>query len=298
MITPALAEITQQFPVLKLQVTIKLLQDTQLPSFKGSMLHGWFGHALKAASEKAFYICYGDHDVRQPKPYMITPNGDHKTHWKNGECYSFEISLFGDATQLVDEIFTAIHIGEKMGLGAKRTPFKVLSIASVTANGLVAGVHPTPLYNYISHLQPTARNLAGQSTEFAFNCTTPLRLKHRGSILKQGQNSSSFWSNAALRRMVQLGQFWVNDNEGLYDALYSEFQVASKCDVSNELYFEDWQRFSLKESKQLPFGGLKGQVSFFGECAHLIPLFKCMEVLHLGSKTTFGLGKIELISGY
>ena len=43
------------------------------------------------------------------------------------------------------------------------------------------------------------------------------------------------------------------------------------------------------------FDGLKRQVSYFGEIAPALPWLQIGEKLNVGGKTTFGLGKYQLI---
>jgi len=102
--------------------------------------------------------------------------------------------------------------------------------------------------------------------------------------------------NAILRRLTQLSRFWVTDNEDLINDLYAQRPQFIQCETTSHCYFEDWQRFSKKEQTHLPFGGLKGQMSYFGEISQTLPLLIIGEQLHVGAKTTFGLGKYQLIS--
>ena len=81
----ALTLIAQQCDLLKLRIHIQLKKETILPAFKGSMLHGWLGHALKHVDDRAYHALYGEHDNQQPKPYIICPSEDHKTqYWSGG----------------------------------------------------------------------------------------------------------------------------------------------------------------------------------------------------------------------
>jgi hypothetical protein len=292
--TPAFQHLVSSFNLLKLNITIQFQQDAVLPAFKGSMLHGWFGHALKAADERAFFVCYGEHDNQQPKPYVICPNEDHKTHWKKGELFTFELTLFGEATQLADKLFIALKMGESLGFGAQRTPFKVLSIASVTPNGLKVGIQEMTLADAIA-IAPFNPYHEGEK-ELAITFTTPVRIKYRGNVCRTDIPDLDFLINQLLRRLVQLSRFWVIDDKELFDAVYSERPVIRHHQVTNHCYFEDWQRFSQKNREHLPFGGLKGQVSFWGDINHSILLLKVGELLHIGGKTTFGLGKYQLIT--
>jgi len=189
----ALQALASNFKLLKLKIFIQLEQDAVFPAFKGSMLHGWFGHALKQADEKAFFICYGEHSGQQPKPYIICPSDDHKTHWQKGEVLSFDISLFGDATKLIDFVFSALKMGEKIGLGAKRIPFNVISMSTITANGLKTGVHTKTLEYYLNNKLDTPPAIA--ETEIAIAINTPMRLKYHKQIIK---NKHLHWSYSSM----------------------------------------------------------------------------------------------------
>jgi hypothetical protein len=292
--TTHFGHLVSNFKLLKLAITIQFEHDAVLPAFKGSMLHGWFGHALKAADEQAFFICYGNHDNQQPKPYIICPSDDHKTHWRKGELYHFEISLFGEATKLVDKLFVAAKLGEKLGFGSQRIPFKVLSIASNTPRGLKVGAEVFSLADAlsVSHFDSICEN----EREVALTFMTPTRIKHQGDVCRHEIPNLNFLINQILRRLTQISRFWVLDDQELIDYIYNHKPTIRSHKVTNHCYFEDWQRFSQKNREHLPFGGLKGQVSFFGDISHVLPLLRIGELLHIGGKTTFGLGKYKLIA--
>ncbi len=289
-----LQQLTQEFSLLKLRVYIQFQQDTVLPAFKGSMLHGWFGHALKQADEQAFFICYGEHDNQQPKPYIITPNADHKTDWHQHEVFDFEITLFGSAIELVDSLFIALKIGERMGFGKNRTPFSVLSVSSVLPTNQQTGIHTYTLFDAISMQLDSSRELS-INHEIALQLITPLRMKHQGRIVKSNVPPLEFFLRQIQRRLILLSRFWVVDDSLLLEQVNQQLPLLGGFKSTAHCYFEDWQRYSLKEQKNLPFGGLKGQFSFCGEITESLPLLLIGEQLHIGGKTTFGLGKYKLI---
>ncbi|MEG3755226.1 CRISPR system precrRNA processing endoribonuclease RAMP protein Cas6 [Psychromonas arctica] len=290
----ALRQLTQQFSLLKLRVTIQFKQDTVLPAFKGSMLHGWFGHALKQADEHAFFVCYGEHGNQQPKPYIITPNGDHKTQWHKHELFDFEITLFGSAIELVDTLFIALKIGENMGFGNRRTPFSVVSISSILPTHQQTGIHPFTLFDAISS-QIESRQDFSINHEIALQLVTPLRMKHQGDIIKKSAPPLEFILKQIERRLILLSQYWVDDNATLFEQIRQQTPCLGAFESNAHCYFEDWLRYSHKAEKNLPFGGLKGQFSFCGEVTESLPLLIIGEQLHVGGKTTFGLGKYQLI---
>ncbi len=290
----ALNHLTQCFKMVKLLVTIQFEEDAQLPAFKGSMLHGWFGQSLKAADEQAYFICFAEHDNQQPKPYIISPSQDHKTHWQKGELYHFEICLFGQATDLVDALYVALKLGERLGLGSQRAPFKVLSITSNSPQFMQSGVHPFTLAEALKPYH--GLNNFNTQREVALNLLTPVRLKQAGKICHTGIAHLDFLSNQILRRLVLLSKFWVLDDQSLLDQIATQRPYIAPHATHNHCYFEDWQRYSKKSKEHLPFGGLKGQVSFSGEISAMLPILKIGELLHIGGKTTFGLGKYQLIA--
>ncbi|MUK39229.1 CRISPR system precrRNA processing endoribonuclease RAMP protein Cas6 [Aliivibrio fischeri] len=119
--------------------------------------------------------------------------------------------------------------------------------------------------------------------------------KRNGQITKEPIGDLNFWLNQTLRRLTQFTQFWVNDSQRLIDDLYAQ-QLPINIEASESYgYYEDWQRYSLKQKEQLPFGGVKGQVSFYVQLGLAPILLKIAEVIHIGGKTTFGLGKVKLI---
>lgn len=285
--TPALQELAGRFQLLQLQITLQLQQDSELPAFKGSMWHGWFGQLLKNSDEHAYFVCFGNHDQRQPKPYWLRPSGDHKTHWSKGELIQFELMLAGSSTELAPAIINALQT--PLGLGPKRTPVSLISVASVTPHGLEAGLCTVSL---LDHVVGTNSAVG----EMALQLHTPMRIKHQGKVLNQAPPALPQWLNLVLRRLTQLSRFWVCDDQALIDAVYQYPLRLGEYQQQHYCHFEDWRRYSRKEQTLLPFGGLKGQVSFCGEIGHAKPLLQLGQVLHLGSKTTFGLGHYQLIS--
>lgn len=284
-----LIHLCQHFKLLKLHITVQFERDTRLPAFKGSLLHGWLGHALQMTDPHAYHVFYGEHANQQPKPYALFPNDDHKTEWRKGELYRFEITLFGEATGLSQQVLDALILGRTHGWGANRVPIKLISVSSQTPYGRRAGIHTTYLSDYLPDI--TGEHV----TETAIEFITPVRVKYHGQLLHTLVNDSPFWLNHILRRLKQLTTFWVCDDPELINALYQAAQVSSDWQVQSSSYFEDWQRYSSKHNKLLPFGGVKGQLQFSGHVNSLAPWLAIGEQLHIGGKSTFGLGKYQLI---
>ncbi|EOA6548167.1 CRISPR system precrRNA processing endoribonuclease RAMP protein Cas6 [Vibrio vulnificus] len=292
-----LNELASRFELVRFRVSLLLKEDTQLPEFKGSMWHGWFGQVLKAYDGTVYHICFGHFEERQPKPYVVCPVGDNKCHWRKGELIQVEISLFGQACELAHRVVDAIiasTTNPNIGIGGRKVPYQLVSVASVTPEGLKAGLYKT----WLSDWAVGSFHHSSTPQELAMQFITPTRIKHHGQLVRYEVPNVGFWINHIIRRLVLLSQFWVLDNEHLVDAIYQEALSLTPPHLDNtesSVLWKDWKRYSKSSHEFQPFGGLVGHVSFFGELHSLVPYFKVGEQLQIGGKTTFGLGRYQLI---
>jgi len=58
MLSDKLLNALGEFPLIRLEFVIAFDSSTTLPSYNGSLVHGFLGHAIKAVNERAFQICY------------------------------------------------------------------------------------------------------------------------------------------------------------------------------------------------------------------------------------------------
>ncbi|MDW7548210.1 CRISPR system precrRNA processing endoribonuclease RAMP protein Cas6 [Pseudoalteromonas peptidolytica] len=288
-----LLTLTQHFPVLRLRFTLQLQAQAQLPDFKGSMFHGWIGQAIKQHDEKLFYILCAEHEGGQPKPYAIKLTDEHQQQWQKGELLSFDLMLFGEAVHLSQRVIDALSEGVRLGIGEYtsqgRSPVKLLSVASVLPGRILPGVVTTVLQDWIN------TELTDGQCELALHLKAPLRLKHKGAISADFLPELYELNRHICRRLSQLTKFWVADEPTLLNALYTAQPRLGEYQAQHHCYFENWQRFSLKQRAKQPFGGLKGMLSFYGDIAPAKPWLQIGQVLSVGGKTTFGLGHYELI---
>lgn len=280
--------VLEHFKLVNLHITLQLQGDCSLPAYKGSMWHGWLGHAIRQTSESAFFTLYQQHDHEQPKPYAIEPGADHKTEWRQGELIQFDLKLFGAACALMPVIKSALRNGEDLGLGEARTKIRIVAISAVGPFGSV-------LENQSFTLADYWQAATKPETQLTLVLNTPLRIKHQGKILHNPpQLTATVLAAQARRRLMQLTKYWVTDDQEILAAL-SQHDLGDKCcSVEPRLYFEDWQRFSLKQQAFIPFGGFKGYLCVKGKLSQLYFWLFLGELLQLGGKTTFGLGCYKL----
>jgi len=247
------------------------------------MWHGWLGHALRQVSEPAFRALYHQHDHEQPKPYAIAPGRCQKTEWQQGELLDFSLRLFGDACDLIPILLNAFAAGEKLGLGVNRTQVKVIA---VVGNNGKSEDYTQMLVDFVTPEPHSACLLID----------TPIRLKQRGHIIRSAEHFTvQALAIQSRRRLFQLTKYWLCDEDELLSALTCQPLGAEFCVAESALYFEDWQRFSLKQQEFMPFGGFKGSIKITSMSADLWRWLKIGEQLQLGGKTTFGLGCYRLV---
>ncbi|MCI0418045.1 MAG: CRISPR system precrRNA processing endoribonuclease RAMP protein Cas6, partial [Acidobacteria bacterium] len=63
---------------------------------------------------------------------------------------------------------------------------------------------------------------------------------------------------------------------------------------SHDLVWDDWARYSGRQKEWMQFGGLMGSVTYEGVLGAFMPLLALGEWLHVGGKTSFGLGRYRI----
>lgn len=286
----ALLSLAEQFDILRLRCTIELQKDGTLPAFKGSMLHGWLGHALQGQDAPLYHLLYGEHANQQPKPYLIRVGEDYRQQWHAGEMWTFEVVLLGSACDMAQRLADALLAGNKLGLGPQRLPFRWQSIASVLPGRVQPGLHASRLSQW---LQPVAPSL---NSELALQLQSPLRLKYKSNIIKSGAPPLSLLLQQIQRRYSLLSTFWVNEDPTLLNDLKQSLPILGDHNThGSRVQFEDWLRHSTRQNELLPFGGLTGQLCYQGDIAPAITWLQLGEQLQIGGKTTFGLGQYQLM---
>jgi CRISPR/Cas system endoribonuclease Cas6 (RAMP superfamily) len=61
---------------------------------------------------------------------------------------------------------------------------------------------------------------------------------------------------------------------------------------------DEIKRFSSKRKEEMIFGGLIGNIEYKGDLQLFMPFLNIGEHIHIGEKTTFGLGKYEIIQNH
>ena len=263
-------------PISKYRFTLEAVDSITLPTYKGSSFHGGFGHALKQISPtwfKYFYQPKSPRNLDLPRPYVILPPLDKLEHYPKGHQFHLEITLIGEATQHYAIVQAAVeYLGLRMGLGYEQGKYKILEITK-------SQPQPQEKVTAISHI--------------TLKFPTRLRLKSHNRL--QRQAPSFFLLMQRLQGRIRTLQRVYSKNTAELTENANLLNSAKNIKIhKHNLHWDDWDRFSGSQKKWMKFGGLMGEITYSGNLQPFMKMLYLGEWLHVGGKSSFGLGKYEL----
>jgi len=220
-------------PYLRLRVTLVCREPAHLPPYKGSMLRGAFGHALRRAvcamgPEQPCPTCplrlacvyprlfesliEGEPPPflrglpTAPRPYVFEP-ADEQREFAPGGHLGFDLLLFGQAVDLQAYAVVALERMAEAGLGSRRARFALERVDFLTSadrweTGFRAGERPWP--DRVPPLLPAPRPLGDAAT---LRFLTPTRLKADRHLVAQPTFRELVFR--MLRRTLKIAHFHV-----------------------------------------------------------------------------------------
>jgi hypothetical protein len=323
--TPAVPYELPAIPYLRLRHTLRATASSILPPYKGSMLRGAFGHALRRAVctmgpqqpcescrlrqacvyTRIFETFIEGHPPpllaglpTAPNPYVFEPQGEEQ-RYAPGDPLEFDLLLFGQAIDLNAYAQLAVERMAAAGLGKDRHPFLLDRIQALLPDGtwriLLAGGVVVDSAALPASL-PTRRNLDGlgdlDAPTAILRFLTPTRLKAQSQRL----TNVSFrgLAFAMIRRTLEIAHFHV-PGAAIDWTFRPLLDLASAIRItSTDLVWRDWDRYSNRQGTKMTFGGFTGTLRLEGDLAGFVPLLRTAEILHLGKGATFGQGRIQV----
>jgi hypothetical protein len=291
-----------------------------LPPYKGSTFRGAFGVALKrvtcALKQRDCVACpltqrcvyfrvfenssndSGEKTANKPHPFVIEPPETTIQRFDKGDEFNFSLLLFGFANSYLPYFIYAFEEMGKVGLGKHiegQRPGFILKRVNSGSEEVYNSADRSVLTG--SEIDMTFdHGLVNEDLEIelSIRLETPLRLKFENSF--QTQLPFHVLVRAMLRRIATLNEHFGPGEPPLdYKGLVNRaLQVTTE---KSSLRWLDWARFSNRQQSRMQFGGLIGEVTYSGRLSEFLPLVKYCEIVHLGKATTFGLGKIKLLTG-
>jgi hypothetical protein len=239
--------------------------------------------------------------LRLVKPSPITCSD---AGWKlaPGDEMVFDLLLVGRAIEYMPYVVYAVSEMAKRGLGANRVPFDLSQVAIVDEHGLAQTIYsggqritiPSQATMSLTELiQARLDQLRAMGNffldELRLNFRTPARIRVDGDL--QQALSFELLVRNLLRRISLLAI--VHGSRRLdvnYRALIS--RASGVRTRTSGLHWRDWERYSNRQRIKMNMGGFVGGIEYVGEAIQeFLPLLAAGELLHVGTGTTFGLGR-------
>jgi hypothetical protein len=311
------------FPCERFRFTIEVRGLMVLPPYKGGVLHGAMGDAVRRTvcatrAERCddcmltggcLYAWIFDpkpppgfaHSGRfqqPPRPYVLTPPLTSRQAFHPGETLDFDLVLMGRA---LDALPYFVHVFMELGrrgFGRERGRYRLLKVEVMRPGGL------TPVYDGLSGAllalppdEPTDPHPVtfGSPSSITIQLLTPLRLKEKGGLVTKLRFPLLFERLA--QRIAILAAFHGPDPDGPPrphpSAMEDLARQARDIRVADDgLHWYDWERYSGRQKEAMKFGGLRGTIRFEGDLAPFLTFLKWGELVHVGQGTTFGLGRL------
>ena len=313
-------------PILRARVTMRLLEGTTLPPYKGGLLRGGFGYAFQRAACPP--RCWGEshncgvdalcpyrwifetphppgmidlHDLQDvPRPFVIEPPLDQKRAYAAGDTLEFGLLILGRAIDHLPYFLFSFEQLGVMGLGRDRTRARLERVEALELWLPVGRVvyqdgHARTDRDWLPLLQAPAiaEQAARLPGDLRLTLPTPLRVKARGSFIEALDLPALV--QAASWRLNALATFhgggpWACDHRALAE------QARGVTVESTRVQWVDWERTSTRapEPRIMKLGGLVGVATLRGVPADLRALLLAGSLAHVGKAAVFGHGKIEL----
>ena len=257
-----------------------------------------------------------------PMPYIIEPPLTERRMFDAGDALEFSVALIGKATvywKLL--IFAVRRLGQTCGIGrrvdGRRGRFRLKRVDSVGLNDSTVTVysaqddfqHDLPImlteeevsqWNGGKHGNKETKG-GGNQTQYSIRFLTPVCL-----IENVRENSSTVHKRLVTELDFPLLMRALIRRLGGLSAAYCDggrFPLSHLLDLASEIHTaefslvrEDIQRYSRRQQKRHPIDGMKGTLRLEGNLEPFLPYLRLGEWLHIGKKTTFGLGQYQIES--
>jgi CRISPR-associated endoribonuclease Cas6 len=306
-------------PYLRLRFLLRAEGSAHLPEFKGSLLRGAFGHALRRlvcamGPEQPCPTCTLRHACvhtrlfetliggepppflrglpTSPRPYVFEPREDRR-EFAAGDPLEFDLLLLGQAMDLQAFAVLAVERMATAGLGASRHPFQLASVRYLGPDGSWAVGQEAggrPWQGAGEPCFPTVDPAGARRATLRF--LTPTRIKVRNHLVDRPELRELVFR--AVRRCLELAHFHLPGADLDWNIRPLLEHARTVRTVASQLTWRDWERYSNRQKTRMTLGGFVGEMQIEGDLGPLLPALRSAEVVHLGKGATFGLGKLEV----
>lgn len=304
-------------PVARYQFNFEVQTPLHLNFYSGSMLRGVFGHALrhlacmtKLADCKTcplyrscpypavFETPPPEHHPLQdfsqiPPPYVIEPPPIGHKVYSTGETLSFSMVLIGSAVYQLPLIIFAWQRAFARGVTKNESRAKLLNVIFEPHQANQQVVFDARESDTLQEINISTTSLPVLEKEkLQLSIKTPLRIQQKGKVLTQDMQARDFLI-ALVRRYYLLHEFHGENYIAPDFTALSESAKNIHCETAFK--WCQWDRYSNRQQQKMTMGGVLGTITLSGELAPFLSLLHLGQWIHVGNKTTFGMGLYEYI---
>ncbi|MGA9772995.1 MAG: CRISPR system precrRNA processing endoribonuclease RAMP protein Cas6 [Blastocatellia bacterium] len=243
----------------------------------------------------------------QQETRTSNPTPNERLKFAAGDELRFRLTLMGRANDYLSYVIHAVSEMARRGLGAERSGFVLHSVAvlgesggseTIYTEGNKRALVPLDSVKTLSDLlEARLRGLeqagVNPSDVVKLRFTTPTRIRVEGDL----QTSLNF--ELLIRNLLRrVSMLMAVHGQSQLDLGYKELIArATRVRINAaSLRWHDWQRYSNRQETKMKLGGFIGEIEYTGESiTKLLPLIVAGEILHVGTSTSFGLGKYEIV---
>jgi hypothetical protein len=287
-------------------------------------VHCAYARVFEAKPSKQGYTRVGDGGL--PRPFLIHPPEGGRLTIEPGKPFTFYLALIGWAADYIPYFILAWRELGLRGIGRGRGRFRLETVEScaeinpaaagvlvyssedelvrnpgkgLTADRLLSerqafGVQPFRVPPSGGPDQafrvPPSGGSEGQYRDWlSIEFVTPLRLKSKGAFLR-GDLPFPALAGALIRRLETLSFFYGAGSLGLD---YSALMERSRQVRTGSCGFRwvEWERYSYRQDRRIPWGGIVGRVDYAGDFGPFLPFLALGEITGVGNGCAFGLGR-------
>ncbi|MCL4745051.1 MAG: CRISPR system precrRNA processing endoribonuclease RAMP protein Cas6 [Burkholderiaceae bacterium] len=309
-------DLPTEFPAARYLMEFEVVSPFRLPEYAGSTLRGVFGHSLRnigcatrmvtcagcpLAADCAYnqlFEAEGTAGLRRkysrlPNPFVIEPPGWGARRYEAGEKLRFGFVLLGDALRHLQLVVSGWRHAMLGSIGPDRGRAR---LARIRHEQDPEWRSPDEFDRWRQPRGAIRLDNAGGAPDTAtIAFDTPLRIKREGAVLGPEEITPRDLVAALVRRTADVLEF----NAGIKPMLNrnGSGDCTGGIEMIADLRWQDWHRYSNRQCREMPLGGVVGQARLGGRLQPIWPLLYLGQWLHLGGKTTFGLGRYTLRRG-
>ncbi len=300
---------------IKLHFTVEFTEDTIMPKYKASAIRGGMGEMLLRANcirDRKCEICdfEGECIVRrimyskmeiQPKfmssgdsvGYVIECE-DYREEFLKGDELKFSILLFGKTIVYFSQILNALYALGMNGIGRDNSHFVIISVTNTKRKPIMNGAdidmskyETEYISDYVSYRKNKISSSIGKRI---LKFQSPATIKFRKEEIKAFNTDAIV--EAACRRLYMIDCYEGIESR-LADRDYRE--SIGIPTMRRELHYPaSVKRYSNHKKSAMYLNGIEGEVELDDISEELLDILLACELVHIGSNTSFGFGRIFL----